>query len=266
MPEKNIELFILAHLKQRSAMDGNEQKFPLFQGLSTENLRRLLSNAGVGSFPAGAEIVRQGDTANFLYFIISGGVKTIRYSTNGLEATLRMLTAGETFMDAVIFMDGNSPINAQTTEKSILLMIPSETVRRHALHDPQFALNLLKIVTRHYRDSLQQIDGIVTKTPVERLGRYFLKLHLDQKKDSMEIELPFQKAVIANHLGITPETFSRALLQIRKMGVDAEKETLTLHNFHVLCRFCDLDLAQTCARRNTGKCTHRESRAQKRAS
>ena len=95
-------------------------------------------------------------------------------------------------------------------------MIPAETIRRHALQDSQFACNLLKIVTKHYKNTMQQIDSIITKSPVERLGYFFLKLHMEQGSESMEIALPFPKSTIANHLGITPETFSRALGQIKK--------------------------------------------------
>lgn len=257
MPEKSVELFIEDLQRRRHARakeTGVDDSVSLFQGLSDESLQTLLSNSHMSGFSGGQEIVQQGDNPGFLYFIIQGGVKTLRYSTEGEEATIRMLKPGETFMDAVIFMGGKSPINAKAIENSKLLMIPAETVRRHALHDSQFACNLLKIITRHYKAAMQQIDSIVTKNPVERVGYYFLKQHLEQGHDSMDVALPFQKSTIANHLGMTPETFSRALNQIKKMGIDVDQENLTLKDAYALCHFCDLDTAHNCPKFKTEDC------------
>lgn len=257
MAEKAVELFIedlQRRRRARSSETGPNDTISLFQGLSDGSLQTLLSSSHMNDFAAGQEIVQQGDDPGFLYFIIQGRIKTLRYSSEGEEATIRMLQPGETFMDAVIFMGGKSPVNAKAIEDSKLLMIPAETVRRHALNDSQFACNLLKIITRHYKTALQQIDSIVTKNPVERVGYYFLKQHIEQGVDSMEVAISFQKSTIANHLGMTPETFSRALNQIKKMGIDIDQETLTLKDAYALCHFCDPDMAHSCPRFNTDQC------------
>lgn len=257
MPKKAVKLFIEDLMRRRQLRDAcknSNDRTPLFSGMIGESIHALLSNSLMQSFSTGQEVVLQGDTPAYLYLIIDGSIKTVRYSPAGEESTMRMLKTGETFMDAVIFMGGKSPINAVTLEECRLLMIPAETVRRHALHDAQFACNLLKIVTRHYKNALQQVDSIVTKNPVERLGYYFLKQHLEQGSESMDIALPFQKSTIANHLGMTPETFSRALSQIKKMGIDVDQEKLTLHNAYSLCHFCDPDTAHNCPKFETDGC------------
>lgn len=257
MPEKAVELFIedlQRRMRARAKENRPDSSISLFQNLSDSSLQTLLSNSHMNDFSAGQEIVQQGDSPDFLYFILQGSIKTLRYSPEGGEATIRMLAAGETFMDAVIFMGGKSPVNAKAIENSKLLMIPAETVRRHALHDSQFSCNLLKIVTHHYKTALQQIDSIITKNPVERIGYYFLRQHIEQGHDTMDIALPFQKSMIANHLGMTPETFSRALNQIKKMGIDVDQEKLTLKNAYALCHFCDLDTAHSCVKFNTDEC------------
>jgi CRP-like cAMP-binding protein len=257
MAEKAAKIFIEDFIKKqriRNTSPDPDDKAVLFSGLSEENIQRLLSNSHVRDFRAGQEILQQGDTPSHLYCIIRGGIRTLRYGAEGQEATIRMLKDGETFMDAVIFMGGQSPINVAAVEDSTLLMIPADTVRRHALHDAVFACNLLRIVTRHYKTAIQQIDSIVIKTPAERLGYYFLRLLLDQGSESMTVSLPFQKALIANHLGMTPETFSRALAQVRKMGIGVDQEKLTLQDAYALCHFCDPDTADACPKANKEGC------------
>lgn len=226
----------------------------LFQGLSEENLQNLLSNSTLRSVESGREIVQHGDEVKYLYVIIEGSVKTLRASPEGEEATIRMLTAGDTFMDAVIFMGGKSPIRATALKQSKLLMIPAHIIRQQVLRDGQLGENLLKIVSNHYKNAMQQIDSIVTKTPVARLGYYFLKLHMEQNPDSMQVELPFQKSMIANHLGMKPETFSRALKKLKSIGIDVDHERITLGDAYSLCHFCDPDTSFSCPKQGTPDC------------
>ncbi|MBK9562095.1 MAG: cyclic nucleotide-binding domain-containing protein [Micavibrio sp.] len=256
MPEKAVEVFIedLLRRQRLRKKDTPDENAALFQGLSDTNLQTLLSNSRMNEFRSGHNIVQQGDTPGYLYYIMNGSIKTLRHGTDGQESTIRMLQSGDTFMDAVIFMGGSSPVSVKTLEDSRILMIPAEAVRRHALHDSQFACNLLKIVTKHYKSAIQQIDSIVIKNPIERLGYYFLQQHLEQGSESLEVALPFQKSTIANHLGMKPETFSRALSQIKKMGINVDQEKLSLRDAYVLCHFCDPDTAQDCPQFNTEKC------------
>ncbi len=231
----------------------------LFRGLSPESLEFLLSRAHTNLYQAHEEIIRQGEDPRSLFLILSGQVKTVRYNAEGQETTIRMLQAGETFMDAIIFMGGGSPVNAVAIENCELLCIPTATVRAHILRDPQFASNLLHIVTNHYKNAMQQIDNISIKTPVERLGYYLLRQHLEQGADSLEFNLPFQKSMIANHLGMTPETFSRALAQIKKSGIDIEQKHISMRDIFALCHFCDPDLSAMCPRSNSSECPNGES-------
>lgn len=257
MVEKAVEVFIedLVRRKKLKASQSSEEKGnALFQGMSQDHLQTLLSHSHIKEFPAGQQILQQGDEANLLYYILEGKVKTQRYGPDGAEATIRMLSKGDTFMDAVIFMGGKSPIGAQAVENCRLLMIPAETVRRQAIGDSQFACNLLRIVTRHYKTAIQQIDSITTKNPIERLGYYFLRLHIENGSSDMGIALPFKKSTIANHLGMTPETFSRALGQIKKMGIDMDHDKLTLRDAYTLCHFCDSDTASICPRFGSDHC------------
>lgn len=131
-------------------------------------------------FETGRLLVQQGDVPEYVVLVIEGAVKTFRISEEGSEATIRMLQPGDTCMEAVMFMGGPSPINVQVMEKAKILMIPGKTVRTHALEDAQFAVNLLRIVTRHYKNAMHQIDAMNIKSPLQRVGYYFLLKHIEQ--------------------------------------------------------------------------------------
>lgn len=230
----------------------------LFQGLSENSLQEILEISVLQNYKSGRVIVQQGDEPTYVYFIVEGHVRTLRTNIDGDEATIHMLEPGDTCMEAVLFMGGPSPIAVQVTENSRLMLIPGSFIKKFVLQDHQFAANLLKIVTHHYKNAIYQIDAMAIKTPIQRIGYYFLQKHMEQGANNMEFELPFKKSTIANHLGMTPETFSRALGQIKKMGIEVKGEKIRIKEAYALCHFCDLDAAHECTLSNDEKkeCPH----------
>ncbi|MGH1378736.1 MAG: Crp/Fnr family transcriptional regulator [Alphaproteobacteria bacterium] len=226
----------------------------LFESLDHDSLSAILDNAIIQNHDSGRLLLQQGDEPEYLYLIIKGSIKTSRTDENGNEAVIRLLNKGETCMEAVIFMGGLSPINVQVIDDAQLLMIPAKFVKSHVLADTQFATNIIKIVTRHYKSALHQIDGMSIKSPTQRVGYYLLEKHLENSHSSLTFELPFKKATIASHLGMTPETFSRTLSKIKKMGINVQGDTIKLEDSFSLCHFCDTDLEHICSNTNKDDC------------
>lgn len=232
------------------------EKSGLFSGISEASLQTLLQASSLRDFAAGHVLVQQGDKPECLYMVIKGAARTFRMDAEGREATIRMLLPGDTCMEAVMFMGGDSPINVQVMEASQLLLIPGHIVKRRVLEDAAFASNLLRIVARHYKNAMHQIDAMNIKSPLQRVGYYFLTRHLEMAPDSLEFTLPFRKQTVANYLGITPETFSRTLQQIKALGIEIDGERIKMRDAYVLCHFCDSDAASLCSRHGKDGCEH----------
>ncbi|MCB9986802.1 MAG: Crp/Fnr family transcriptional regulator [Rhodospirillales bacterium] len=225
----------------------------LFDGLNETSLQMVLGNSVLQTYESGCTIFQQGDMPTHVYVVIEGTLRTLRNGEDGDEATIRMLRPGETCMEAVIFMGGPSPISVQAIEDSKVLLVPASFIKSHALRDGQFATNLLQIVTHHYKNAMHQIDAMQIKSPLQRIGYFFLEKFLEAGKPD-GLTLPFKKTIIANYLGMTPETFSRALNKIRDIGVDIDGEKIHLSDAFVLCQFCDADMAHLCPRHETAEC------------
>jgi len=233
----------------------NHLKKPqLFEKLSEESQKRILECSVLKKYEKNRLLVQQGDTPKFVYLVMSGSLKTFRINDEGGEATIRMLEPGDTCMEAVMFMGGPSPINVQTLTESETLLIPERIIKTLVFEDTQFSVNLLRIVTRHYKNAMHQIDAMNIKSPLQRIGYYFLLKHIEQGNESLEFKLPFKKQMVANYLGMTPETFSRSLKQMRSMGVTVEEDKISLKDARSLCLFCDSDTAALCADHNKEDC------------
>jgi CRP-like cAMP-binding protein len=228
----------------------------LFKGMSEAALSSILGYAVIKNEPEGVNIVHQGDIPQHLYLILSGTVQSVRTTTDGKEIPIRLMGADETFMDAVIFMNAPSPISARTAEATTVLMIPAPVIRKMVVQDGRFALNLLQITAGFYKKAIYQIENVTTKSPIQRVGYYLLNAYLEQgDARSTTFRLAHRKSAIASHLGMQPETFSRALAQIKKMGVDIDREMITLENVYSLCLFCDSEIGVHCSKLGTSECT-----------
>ena len=70
----------------------------------------------------------------------------------------------------------------------------------------------------------------------------------------MSFELRFRKTLIASHLGMTPETLSRAFQKMRQLGITVDGSTIRLKDAFALCHFCDLNSRETCEYKDSEHC------------
>jgi CRP-like cAMP-binding protein len=210
----------------------------------------------VGQYGDGQCVVQQGDEPDYLYIIIEGQLRSLRRNEDGDEVTLRLLGHPESCMGATIFMGGGAPVTIESIGSSRLAQIPSKFVKNLVLKDSRLAQNMLELAARHFHQAINQIEMITIKTPVQRIGSYLLHQHIKQRSRDMSFTLKFRKGVIANHLGMTPETLSRALQKIKDMGIGIDGQTIRLSDAYALCHFCDLETSQNCRFAKEGDCPH----------
>lgn len=234
-----------------------ESKRPqLFSGLAETSLQKLLDYSTTQEHGPNHILVQQGDIPDGMYLVLEGEMRTLRSNENGEEASIRLLEAGDTCMEAVLFMGGPSPISVQSLTQSKVMLIPARIIKQHVLDDSHFALNIISIVAHHYKNAIHQIDAMNIKTPLQRVGYYFLEKHMEVGHDSLEFTLPFRKQTVANYLGITAETFSRVLKQMRDMGISVENDTIRMKDAFSLCHFCDSDTEALCKHKDNDSCGH----------
>jgi CRP-like cAMP-binding protein len=228
------------------------RQYPIFKGLTDNEIEEILKHSHTEKHHKGKILVHQGDIPLYLYYIIDGGLITTRSNSDGAITAIRLCEKGETCMDAVIFMDSNSPIEVQATKNSEILHIDSLFVKRFAEENIQFANNLIYTVAKYYKKALYQLDGLSIKPTKERVGYYLLQNYL--LSDSDNFIMQFSHNIVASHLGMTIETLSRALHHIKKLGIEVKGSKVIISNIHALCSFCDENTFGICKNRSE-KCT-----------
>lgn len=211
---------------------------PLFAGLPEPGLARLLAGATVQETGPREILFLQGDAADRFYAVLSGWVKLYRESESGDETVIGIVTRGETFAEAAMFGSGRFPVNAETVAPSRLLRLPAAQVMAALSADFDLTRKILATMSRRLRELVQQVEQLKSKSASQRVGSFLLLLIDDHSKPA-PIQLPYDKSLIAARLGMTPETFSRALAKLRDLGVKSEGNAVVVPEPSALHSYCN---------------------------
>ena len=111
-------------------------------------------------------------------------------------------------------------------------------MRRRIREQPDLALSMLASSSYHLKALVEQIEHIKLLSAPQRIADFLLRL-CPVREGGCTIELPYEKALIANRLGMKPESLSRALGKLRPLGVSVDRENVTIVDIALLKQFIE---------------------------
>ncbi len=223
---------------------------PLFKELSDEQRTRIAERTRQLRVSRGETLFRRGDPAAGAYIVVYGQVKLSFVSSTGVEKVVEILNQGQSFGEAVMFLDVPHVVTAQALADSLLLLVPKEAVFEGIDRDPGFARRMLAGLSRRLHQLVADVEAYSTRSGTERLIGFLLHdCGIEPPRDGcaaelpggpVEIELPVAKGVIASRLNLTQEHLSRILHDLSALGL------IEVHGRRI--RILDLDRLRKHAR------------------
>jgi CRP-like cAMP-binding protein len=195
-------------------------RLPLFAGFTPSVLEALLADAWVQSFARNTVLFFQDEPATRFYVVFDGWVKLFRTSEDGDESVISIFGRGESFAEAVIFKGGHYPVGAVAVDDTRLLVVPGKSFIRQLCDHGEYALNIMAAMSRHLHHLVNQVEQLTLKSSTERVAGFLVKL-CPKQTGAVVVRLPMDKALIAGRLGMQPETLSRSLAKLRRLGVES---------------------------------------------
>ena len=208
-------------------------RLPLFSGMPPAALEHILSDAWVQEFERGHVLFIHAEPAERFYVILDGWVKLFRQTMAGGESVIAVFTGGESFAEAAIFDKGIYPVSAMTVDDSRLLVVPADTFVRRVRENGDYALNMMASMSRHLRGLVRQIEQLAAKSSAERVATFLVRL-CPENAGSAVVSLPLEKSLIAGRLGMQPETFSRSLKKLQRLGVSNSRNEVHIRDVAAL--------------------------------
>jgi CRP-like cAMP-binding protein len=200
---------------------------PLFRGLSPQMTRALMGKSVPRAYDKGAMLFHQGEPASAFFIILDGWVKIYRTTPDGLEVVLHVFKRGESFAEAAMFLGGQYPASAEAVAPSRLLKIDGEAFRSQIRERPELAMSMLASASYQLKMLVEQIEQIKVRSAPQRIADFLIRL-TSVRDGAAVVELPFEKSLLANRLGMKPESFSRALRRLRSYGVTVDREVVKI--------------------------------------
>jgi len=209
---------------------------PLLTGLGPDDLALLLSDARAVSYPEAAPLFTQGDPADRFFIVLAGRATLFLLTETGETSVIELFDPICSFAEAAILSSGRFPLHCEVSAGSRLVHIPAASFLRRLEERPVLGLTLLSGLARWRGRLADEIAGLKSRSPAQRLAAFLLGL-APAGDGTGRVRLPLSKTVLASRIGIAPESLSRALARLRAHGVEARGREVILADIAALRRF-----------------------------
>jgi CRP-like cAMP-binding protein len=88
---------------------------------------------------------------------------------------------------------------------------------------------MIASICQHMHHLVQRVEQLKAQSGVQRLAEFLASLAIAEQ-GSCALVLPYDKALIAGELGLTPESLSRAFAKLRSIGVTVEASQVAVRD------------------------------------
>lgn len=166
---------------------------------------------------AESEIFAEGDRAGTFYKVVSGVVRTYKLLSDGRRQIDAFHLPGDIFgLEA----GAEHRFNAEAVTEAKLDVHRREP-RALAGDDGALARDIVASMMRSLERAQDQMMLLGRKTARERIATFLLTMARRMACDGTAMELPMSRTDMADHLGLTVESVSRAVTQLERDGLIA---------------------------------------------
>lgn len=190
---------------------------PLFSDLSQLERERVAKGCQLQRLTRGDMVFRAGDECDAFHVVVVGQIKLYVASPSGQEKVIELVSPGQSFAEAMMFLCMPYILNAQALADTLLLRVSKQAVFGEIEQDPRFSMHMLAGISRRLHGLVKDVEGYTLHSGMQRLIGYLLRdVEQGDKLPAgvITISLPVSKATIASRLSLTPEYFSRVLHEL----------------------------------------------------
>lgn len=193
------------------------EQLPEFQSLPKSDLNYLMSKCTVRELSNGQVIFQEGESSDFVYFVVDGKISMGNCTQSGRETTM-CIAGRKDFFCCLPALDFKPyPVAAQSIGPSTVIKLPlsifQEICRKHPLIYQKFVTKTCEILR-----GVAHRHNNRTESAFSKIASLLVNLH---SKSTHPIRLT--RAEVAKLVGVTVETAIRSLSEMDKQKVIQSK-------------------------------------------
>ena len=203
---------------------------PLFNGLAPEELARIARGTREIHAAKGDILFHKGDPCNGFHLLVYGQIKLAFTSSQGSEKVVEIISQGQSFGEAVMFMEKPYIVFAQALTDSLLLHVSKQAVFDELARDHNLCRKMLAGMAMRLHQLMNDVESYSLHSGKQRIIGYLLREQPESEaaNDKVAVNLPTNKGIIASRLNLTQEHFSRILNELTGAGL-IHVEGRTIH-------------------------------------
>ena len=197
-------------------------RVPIFNGLETDELRKVAALIMKRKYAKGEFMSLEGDPTDHLVIIETGRVKVFRYTPEGKEQILYIFSKGDFFGEKNLLSDRKSTYDVEALEDTDVCMIGRNEFQMLLREYPVIGIKVIQELSGRLENVENAVQSMGTKDVESRISGILLDFagkYGKQHPRGILVDLPLSREGIANFIGTTRETVSRKLGLLQDEGV-----------------------------------------------
>ena len=197
-------------------------KASIFSILEEPQLKEITDKINRRAYKKGEMIFFEGEMSDKLYVINSGKVKIFKYTKEGKEQILYIVSSGDFLGDLSLLKKDEFKFNAEALEDVNICELTKDDFDKVVKQNPEIALKILEILYERISKLENLVQSLSTKDIETRISGLLLGLIKDfgiPENGLIRLELPLSREDMANYIGVTRETISRKLNSMQEEGI-----------------------------------------------
>ncbi len=199
---------------------------PLFAGLAEAVVAGLVVGAEVVALPAERPLFHAGELVERFFVVLDGHVE-VSVESDGRRSVIEVVRTGGVLGDAGLFAGGRFLTSARVLTAATFLAVPAAPFVARLEQHFDVQLHMLTTMSLRLRMLVRQIAELKLKNTAQRLGSFLLSL-CTAPSGRVELRFPYDKKLVAEELGMKPESLSRALAKLARVGVESRSDNIVV--------------------------------------
>lgn len=197
------------------------EQIEIFKGLEPREIERLSQRVNWRNYKAHQQIIGHQEISNEVYFMVSGTVRVILFSSAGKEVAFRDISAGECFGEFAAIDGAPRSANVIALTDVMIGSVPAESFCSILQEYPAASMALLTYLTRLVRSLSERIFEFSTLAVKNRIHSELMRLARDHIEDNNTARLAPAPthADIASRISTHREAVTRELNELTKSGL-----------------------------------------------
>lgn len=167
------------------------------------------------AFQSGQEIFGQGESADYVYRVLKGAVRSFRLLNDGRRQICEFHFAGD-FLGLEAGVEYRA--TAEAMSDCVVLVVRRTSLAELAARDADLTARLWQLAARGHQRSQDHAFILARQGATERVAAFLVEFAERVDADGF-IDLPMSRQDIADYLGLTIHTVSRTFSQLQGLGL-----------------------------------------------